>query len=307
MPFNFTIDTQLGAILIEGKGLIDDENMELTLRSVRTDRRFIDSLRLFADLSGVTESRLSAKGMDRFARQIPFMNSTKRAILVSGQAAFGMFRSYQAYCALHHKPAPQIFTDRKTAIDFLNQKLPSSKHLSMTVTPLKPKPSCAWCKAELPPEDVEKTHFHVSGGLCLGCLMKFSAGSPEQASRFLETRNDPLLLVDGDIRVLSANSSFGALIGRPAGSIEYLSTGDIFGCEQLSPQGACKQAESCLHCALRRLVTDCLAGKEGSGEAHLHRKTPKGIEEVRLRFTTERVRNLALVRIDRYETKLIQA
>lgn len=307
MPFIFTIDTQLGAILIEGKGLIDDENMELTLRGVRTDRQFSDNLRLFADLSGVTESRLSTEGMDRFARQIPFMNSTRRAILVSGQAAFGMFRSYQAYCALHNKPAPQVFMDRKSAIDFLNQKLPASKHLPMSVTPLKPKPSCAWCKAELPAGDIEKTHFHVSGGLCLNCLMKFSAASPAEANRFLETKNEPLLLVDGDIRVLSANSSFGALVGKPAGSIEHLSTGEVFDCEQVSPQATCKKSESCLQCALRRLVTDCLAGKEDSGEAYLHRKASKGVEELRLRFTTERVRYLALVRIDRYETVPMQA
>jgi len=132
--------------------------------------------------------------------------------------------------------------------------------------------------------------------------MKFSSSAPSEVNRFIETKEQPLLLLDGDVRVLSANSSFGALIGKPAGNIENQSGGEVFGCELASRQDGCSRMEACQHCTLRSTVNDCIAGKATAGETVLKHPTPTGTELIRITFSTERVRNLVLLRIDSLTT-----
>jgi hypothetical protein len=85
---------------------------------LRSDPQFDPSYRQLADMSEVTEVRVSSSALETMSRGQLFTPGTQRAFVASSDAVFGMLRKYE----LHAESLGQrvcVFRDRKAAEDWL--------------------------------------------------------------------------------------------------------------------------------------------------------------------------------------------
>jgi hypothetical protein len=85
---------------------------------LRSDPQFDPSYRQLADMSEVTEVRVSSSALETMARGQLFTPGTQRAFVGSSDAVFGMLRKYE----LHAESVGQkvsVFRNRKAAEDWL--------------------------------------------------------------------------------------------------------------------------------------------------------------------------------------------
>ncbi len=151
---------------------------------------------------------------------------------------------------------------------------------------------CAWCGDLL-----DGGPGAISHGLCPSCSKGLLSEQRSNLGRFLELFDDPILLIDGEREVLAGNGSLRRLLGTEDGQLENHTFGELFGCLHALPPHACGDDEPCAECAVRASVAKTLATGQGviGAAAALSRA---GGEELRLRFTTERVGEALFLRID---------
>ncbi len=117
---------------------------------------------------------------------------------------------------------------------------------------------CAYCDKVL----VESGADGESGGditptICFDCLRDIFAqptGMPLQ--RFLKSLDEPVLVVDGAARILTANVPVLNMLGKKLESIRGLPGGDVFECAFARLPGGCGKTVHCSGCTIRRLVME---------------------------------------------------
>jgi len=161
---------------------------------------------------------------------------------------------------------------------------------------------CAWCGTNLKPSPVdERDRSPITHGICPNCAYRVLGHERRNLNGFLETLDNPVLVVDDDGVVLNANTRAQKLLNKDLDLIAGKRGGDIIECEHSRSQGGCGSTEYCqTGCVIRRSVTHTFA----TGEA-LERQTarqtlftPSRVQETRFVISTEKVGNLVLLRID---------
>jgi hypothetical protein len=77
------------------------------------DPAYCREYRFFCDFVGVTENRTSSKSMSLIPKILPHAPPSRGVILFKWTAPnFGMFRIYEAYCAVNGFCVPHGFHDR---------------------------------------------------------------------------------------------------------------------------------------------------------------------------------------------------
>ena len=117
---------------------------------------------------------------------------------------------------------------------------------------------CAWCGKDL---GVVETNFDsqhdVSHGICEQCAFHLVAQMGMRHCRnILMVLRDPILVVNGDVNVKTANGRARELLQKELPAIEGYQGGDMFECEYSKLPEGCGKTYHCSACAIRRTVTD---------------------------------------------------
>lgn len=160
---------------------------------------------------------------------------------------------------------------------------------------------CAWCKKELPSVSwSSETEHLVTHGICDDCAEAITARTRKGILEFLDELADPIFLVDGDARMISANAAAQLIVGKDRSEIEDHLGGEVFECTNADLPGGCGRTEHCKACAIRNSVMNTLATGKGVKRAPAYQtlKGDNGGRRVRFEISTEKVGDAVLLRID---------
>jgi PAS domain-containing protein len=161
---------------------------------------------------------------------------------------------------------------------------------------------CAWCGAAPEPNPVDdRDRSPITHGICPNCADEVLGQERRNLSEFLETLDDPVIVVDDDGVVVNANTRAQNLLNRDRDRIAGKRGGDIIECEHSRSPGGCGSTEHCrTGCVIRRSVTHTFStGEALQGQtAYQMVFTSSGVNESRFVISTEKAGNLVLLRID---------
>ena len=159
---------------------------------------------------------------------------------------------------------------------------------------------CAWCNKPYgdagPVDDGLITH-----GICQECSAVFEGIKAGSLRNYLNTFGEPILCVDADCRVLTANDTACDLLGHSRSSIGDLLFGQVVLCPWALRDDGCGSHEHCLACSVRRTVGATFASQTGSlrTPAYVERTLGDGrVQRIHLVVTSEYRGDVVLIRID---------
>jgi hypothetical protein len=118
---------------------------------------------------------------------------------------------------------------------------------------------CAWCGREYGVSDEETNTNHVTHGICAECEDYFQRDEPESLRRLLNRFDSPVLCVDDDAEVITANDEACRLLAKEPGEIGDLMFGEMAQCHWSRLPEGCGRTEHCAACAVRLVVSETLA------------------------------------------------
>jgi hypothetical protein len=160
--------------------------------------------------------------------------------------------------------------------------------------------NCAWCKAELPGANGQPVH-DIAHCFCDACRQLFSTPqTPKSLKQYLDEIDTPVLVMDGDVRVLGFNETARTLLGSRLECCEGRYGGDVLECAYARLPGGCGNTEHCKACTIRRTIgtTHATGASHVNVPAYQDIVTPAGTREVRFLISTEKVGSFVLLRID---------
>ena len=164
---------------------------------------------------------------------------------------------------------------------------------------------CAWCDKEMGsvksesslPSDNVITH-----GICDDCKsnIRFQTGANLQS--FLDSLKVPILVVDSEGVVKTANMKAQSVLGKDDVGIDGYRSGDVFECANARLPGGCGHTMHCSGCTIRRTVMETHSTGKAFFKvpAYLNKRTPEALEPETICFliSTKKVGDMVLLRID---------
>lgn len=160
---------------------------------------------------------------------------------------------------------------------------------------------CNLCKAEL--DDKQSSVFFITNGICSSCRKDFLKNA-DSLREFLDRFEAPILLMQSDPRqVRTANQKACSLFEKELSQIEGCRGGQVLGCVHSCTESGCGLDVNCQDCKIKNAVVETFAtGKSFKGvSTSLEIKKNNEINAYVLEISTEKVGDLALVRIDQYK------
>ena len=152
---------------------------------------------------------------------------------------------------------------------------------------------CAWCGTNLEPSSVDdRDRSPITHGICSDGADRVLGHERRNANEFLETLDDPIVLVDDDGVGLNANTRAQKLLNKDLDLIAGKRGGDIIECEHSRSPGGCGSTDYCqTGCVIRRSVTHTFSTgeslqRQAAGQMVF---TPSGVKETRFLISTEKV------------------
>jgi hypothetical protein len=110
------------------------------------------------------------------------------------------------------------------------------------------------------------------------------------------------MVVDADLMVSTANSRARAVLGKDSVEIEDRLGGEVIECANASLPGGCGGTEHCRACTIRNSVMETMSSGKSLKDVTAYKdiKTSQGTRRERFSISTERVRDLVLVKIKRH-------
>jgi nitrogen fixation/metabolism regulation signal transduction histidine kinase len=123
-------------------------------------------------------------------------------------------------------------------------------------------------------------------------------GTPLQ--EFLDGLGVPVLVVDGEGAVQTANMQARGILGKDLPEIEGSPGGNVIECVNASSPEGCGNTIHCKACTIRQTVMDTFATGRGRSRlpAYPDIKTSSGPRRLRFQISTEKVRDVVLLRLD---------
>ncbi len=140
----------------------------------------------------------------------------------------------------------------------------------------------------------------VTHGICANCAADLEY-LPQSVDRFLNSLGGPVLLVDGQGRVLGLNTAAAAMVRTEPGMAKGHLAGEVLECIYSELPGGCGHTTHCTGCTIRRAFEHTAATGEPVRKAPAFAHV-RGLERpTRLSFaiSTERLGPLVLVQLER--------
>lgn len=113
---------------------------------------------------------------------------------------------------------------------------------------------CSYCRRVIR-ADAHARVTDVSHGMCEPCALYFGRlweGMP--LDEYIDGLEQPVLLTDGDGRVIAMNAKLAELLGTSRKACRGLTAGEAFACVHSRLPEGCGQGVHCRDCAVRRTV-----------------------------------------------------
>ncbi len=140
----------------------------------------------------------------------------------------------------------------------------------------------------------------ISHGICRSCLDTIVIGGGKSLEAFLDQFSEPVFVVDGNVRVVTANSRGLAMLVKDIRTVRGEMNGNVFGCIHADDPGGCGETVHCHSCAIRNAVTQVLETGQLCIEQSVCQEldTVIGPRNVRFLISAEKAGNAVLLRID---------
>ncbi len=161
--------------------------------------------------------------------------------------------------------------------------------------------NCTVCGKPILP-DAAAARRSIRSAVCDGCVAHQSATSDYAA--LLEGIDAPLLLMQGNPRqVVRANRKALALFGKTPQQVEGHRGGQVFDCIHSFTEAGCGKDVNCDGCKIKDAIVDTFASANPHNgvSTGLSIKKANGIRNYVLQVSTEKLGDLALVRVERYD------
>ncbi len=160
---------------------------------------------------------------------------------------------------------------------------------------------CYVCGVELgEPLEQHIPEVYVSHGICRTCLDRCMAGAGTGMDEFLDSLQAPVVVVDGNVRVVTANALAQKLLSKNPKEMGGQLAGEVFECSHAHEPGGCGHTLHCKSCMIRSSVTKTF--QTGAPCIRLPAcqdlDTFEGPRKIRFLVTTEKVGGAVLLRID---------
>jgi PAS domain-containing protein len=158
---------------------------------------------------------------------------------------------------------------------------------------------CLWCLEEWEAPNDERDA--VAATTCQDCRAElFQPGEPVVLSEYLNQLEAPILVLDGETRVVTFNDRARALLGKNPPECAGQFGGDVMECAYARLPGGCGHTIHCQACTIRRTVTGTLLSGEPQRDVLAYQDivTPAGPRQVLYKVSTEKVGHFVLLRIN---------
>jgi hypothetical protein len=140
----------------------------------------------------------------------------------------------------------------------------------------------------------------ISHGICGGCAEQ-ALTSRTSINAFLNRLEFPVLAVDGNVRVISANTPALLALKKERTEIEHRLGGEVIECIYSAQSGGCGKTLHCTGCQIRMSVnrTNTTGEPLTQVKAYQHIMTPLGAKQIDYYISTEKLGDgTVLLRID---------
>jgi len=139
----------------------------------------------------------------------------------------------------------------------------------------------------------------INHGICPSCFQKFVAGTGEQFEHFLDSLPAPVLVVDQDARIVSANSESQQFFSKDLEEMQGRLGGEVFSCKYSNLPGGCGQTVHCKTCTIRITVTTTFESGKPCVDvpAYMDLGDRTGNKTIRFLISTIKIANAVIVQI----------
>jgi hypothetical protein len=163
---------------------------------------------------------------------------------------------------------------------------------------------CSWCRRDMGTVSIESNFENaITHGICAECLDSFFGPHQVRLLDFIDGLKVAVVVVDVTGSVTSANKLAQSQLNKELPDIKGFKYGDVFECAYAALPGGCGNTIHCDGCTIRHLVMDTFqTGKSHLKEpAYLIHGLPEENQEIQCLISTEKVKDVVLLRIDKFE------
>lgn len=160
---------------------------------------------------------------------------------------------------------------------------------------------CAWCQKDLGHNDKMPEHA-ITHGICESCrVAMLNSLAPQSLNAYLNFFTLPVMMVDAEGRVLSANQAALDFVAKDLKEIQNSLGGNVMNCKYAFLEEGCGETEHCVGCTIRKNVIKTFETGESLHKVPAHLVIDQDGQEMTINFliSTEKVQGTALLRIDR--------
>ncbi len=160
---------------------------------------------------------------------------------------------------------------------------------------------CTVCGKPIEP-NAKTASRNISFAICDSCVSQVSGAS--DCTALLEAIDAPVLLMQGNPRqVITANRKALALFEKNPQEVEDHRGGQVFDCIHSFTEAGCGKDVNCENCKIKNAIVDTFtsANPHNGVSSELSIKKANGTKTYALRVSTEKLGDLALVRVERYD------
>jgi transcriptional regulator of aromatic amino acid metabolism len=164
---------------------------------------------------------------------------------------------------------------------------------------------CTLCKADVVDQPEQSSVRNITGGVCSSCNRLFNTSCSAATLKALADAIDaPVLVMQSEPRqVYTANGKALELFKKEPDRIEKHRGGQVFDCVYAFTEAGCGKDVHCQPCKIKNAIVETLTtGRTYTGvSALMDIRKSIGTSTYTLQVSTEKIGDMALVRIDRYE------
>ncbi len=163
---------------------------------------------------------------------------------------------------------------------------------------------CAWCHKDISTEEWNPSkNDSVSHGVCEDCAQFFRSNKPTSIEKFINRIDIPIIVIDKNTDVLSANKYASVLFNKEILSPIQQPTGDVMECAYARLPEGCGRTTHCTGCTIRQSVTKTFETGEPMEkiEAYQYVVSDKNSRYMKMLISTKKVDKVVFLRIDSRE------
>ncbi len=161
---------------------------------------------------------------------------------------------------------------------------------------------CAWCQKRMGTVQAEAFSENViTHGMCEECMLKMASGMTKTIDDFLDTLECPVLMLEDDNTMATANQQACEVMGKTREEIAGKRPGDVLECPYSKEPGGCGLQVHCKSCVIRKSVKKTFETGEACRAVPAIPDLQQFINKKETAFliSTERVGKMVLLKVEK--------